>query len=265
MRKIKSMKSSVELRLDGKSASTVAVHRYTIPVLVTAARNGELKKLSGVGNKIAEEIFAAVDKAGFILHESKTSLGIRNLLAAAFYFPLGTAEEYEARTEFTEQQAEKLFKLLETLTEQEVEVLKLRFGLCDAEPLNRKTVADMLMVTRERVRQIEAKAFRKLRNPARKKVLQEIFPAWPGFDMEIPRRTGSYDGLVEEMPIEELPCLSVRAYNCLTRARIRTVGQLIQHTYAEIEAIRNMTHRDTENVVASLLGAGYELKAESDS
>lgn len=259
------MRSSVELELHGKSASTVAVHRYSIPVLVTAARCGELKELRGIGDKQAEEILAAVDRAGFILHESKTSIGIRNLLATAFYFPLGTAEEYEARVEFTEQQAEEFFKLLDTMTEQEAEVLKLRFGLGDMEPLNRKVVADMLEVTRERVRQIEAKAFRKLRDPARRKVLQEMFPGWPGFDLATPTRTGGYNGPVEEMPIEELSCLSVRAYNCLTRAKIYTVGQLMQRTYAEVRAIRNMTRHDTENVVASLLGAGYELKAEPDS
>lgn len=265
MRKIETMKNTVELGLDGKSASTVAVHRYTIPVLVTAARCGKLTELRGIGDKKAEEIFAAVDRAGFILHESRTSLGIREVLAAAFYFPLGTVEEYEARTEFTEQQANEFFKLLETLTKQETEVLKLRFGLCDTEPLNRREVADKLGVTRERARQLETNALRKLRHPARKKVLQTIFPEWPGFDMTIPERTGKYDGPLEEMPIEELPCLSIRSYNCLIRARIRTVGQLIQHTYAEIRAMKNVRNSDAKNIEASLLGIGYKLKAEPDS
>lgn len=265
MRKIETMKSTVELGLDGKSASTVAVHRYSVPVLVTAARCGKLTELRGIGSKKAEEIFTAVDRAGFILHESKISRGIRGILAAAYYFPLGTVEEYEARTEFTERQANEFFKLLETLTKQEAEALRLRFGLYDDGPLNRRESADRLKVTRERVRQLESNAFRKLRHPERKKVLQTIFPDWPGFDMATPERTGKYNGPIEEMPIEEMPCLSIRSYNCLIRAGIRTVGQLVQHTYAEIRAIRNVRDSDAKNIEASLSGIGYELKAEPDS
>lgn len=123
-----------------------------------------------------------------------------------------------------------------------------------------REAAEILEVSHERVRYVEADALRKLRHPARKKALQEIFPGWPGFEMAVSKRTGGYDGPVEEMPIAELPCLSVRAYNCLVRAGIDTVGKLIQHTHAEVMAIHNMRVRDTENVVASLLAVGYELK-----
>lgn len=265
VRRIEELKDINELHLDDKSASTVVVHGYSISVLITAARCGELKKLKGIGEARAERITRAVDEAGFILHESEISRRMREMLAAAFYFPLGMAEEYEARTEFSGQQRDKLFKLLETLTAQETKVLKLRFGLEGVKPMTLREVADKLGVTRERVRQSEANALRKLRHPTRKKALQEIFPDWPGFDMTIPERTGSYDGPAKEMPIEELPCLSVRSYNYLIRAKIRTVGQLVQHTYAEIREIRNIRNSDAENIVASLLGAGYELKAEPDS
>lgn len=264
MRKIKSMKNPTELNLDGKSASTVAVHGYTISVLVTAARCGELKKLEGIGDKRAEKILKAIDEAGFILHESTISLRIRELLATAFYFPLGTVEEYEARVEFTEQQKTELFKLLKTLTKKEQETLEIRFGLNGAKPLNRQETADKFEVSRERVRQLEANAFRKLRHPTRKKALMEIFPGWPGFEMKEPRWTGAYNGPLEEMPLEELRYLTVRAYNCLVRSGIETVGQLMQHTETEIRKLRNMRFRDAENVVASLLAAGGELKAETE-
>lgn len=265
VRKIAELKDINELHLDGKSASTVAVHGYTVSVLITAARCGELEKLRGIGKAQAERITRAIDEAGFILPESEISQRIREMLAAAFYFPLGAAEEYEARVEFSEQQRDKLFEVLDTLTAQEAKVLKLRFGLSGAKPMTLREAAEILEVSHERVRYVEADALRKLRHPARKKALQEIFPGWPGFEMAVSKRTGGYDGPVEEMPIAELPCLSVRAYNCLVRAGIDTIGKLIQHTYAEVMAIRNMRVRDTENVVASLLAVGCELKTESKS
>jgi len=68
---------------------------------------------------------------------------------------------------------EQLEKVLDTLTEREREVLKLRFGLEDGYSRTLEEVGHIFEVTRERIRQIEAKALKKLRHPSRNKVLRD--------------------------------------------------------------------------------------------
>ncbi|HHT38094.1 MAG TPA: RNA polymerase sigma factor RpoD [Mollicutes bacterium] len=63
--------------------------------------------------------------------------------------------------------------VLQTLTEREEEVLKLRFGLVDGTSRTLEEVGNIFNVTRERIRQIEAKALRKLRHPSRSRKLKE--------------------------------------------------------------------------------------------
>ena len=68
---------------------------------------------------------------------------------------------------------EQLMEVLDTLTEREQKVLKLRFGLVDGRPRTLEEVGKEFNVTRERIRQIEAKALRKLRHPSRSKKLKD--------------------------------------------------------------------------------------------
>ena len=68
---------------------------------------------------------------------------------------------------------EQLMESLETLTEREQQVLRLRFGLDDGRPRTLEEVGRVFHVTRERIRQIEAKALRKLRHPSRSKKLKD--------------------------------------------------------------------------------------------
>ena len=68
---------------------------------------------------------------------------------------------------------EQLMEVLDTLTEREQKVLKLRFGLEDGRPRTLEEVGREFNVTRERIRQIEAKALRKLRHPSRSKKLKD--------------------------------------------------------------------------------------------
>lgn len=66
-----------------------------------------------------------------------------------------------------------LDEVLGTLTERESKVLKLRFGLEGTKQMTLEEVGRVFGVTRERIRQIEAKALRKLKHPSRRKKLQD--------------------------------------------------------------------------------------------
>ena len=69
---------------------------------------------------------------------------------------------------------EQLEEVLQSLTEREAKVLRLRFGLEDGRPRTLEEVGKEFDVTRERIRQIEAKALRKLRHPSRSKKLKDF-------------------------------------------------------------------------------------------
>jgi len=66
-----------------------------------------------------------------------------------------------------------LHRALESLTDRERTVIELRFGLADGKERTLEEVGSAFNVTRERIRQIEAKALRKLRHPTRSRILQE--------------------------------------------------------------------------------------------
>jgi len=68
---------------------------------------------------------------------------------------------------------ENIKEVLDTLTEREAKVLKMRFGLDGYKPMTLEEVGKAFGVTRERVRQIECKALRKLKHPSRRKKLQD--------------------------------------------------------------------------------------------
>ena len=68
---------------------------------------------------------------------------------------------------------EQLVEVLDTLTDREQQVLRLRFGLDDGRARTLEEVGKVFNVTRERIRQIEAKALRKLRQPSRSRKLKD--------------------------------------------------------------------------------------------
>lgn len=69
--------------------------------------------------------------------------------------------------------SEQLNEVLDTLTSREAQVLRLRFGLIDGRARTLEEVGKEFRITRERIRQIEAKALRKLRHPSRSKRLKD--------------------------------------------------------------------------------------------
>lgn len=71
--------------------------------------------------------------------------------------------------------SEVLDTILGTLEDREGDVIKYRYGLMDGEPRTLEEVGQIFGLTKERIRQIEAKALRKLRNPFRAKLLKETF------------------------------------------------------------------------------------------
>ena len=71
--------------------------------------------------------------------------------------------------------AEALKEILETLTEREADVLRMRFGMYDGRTHTLEEVGQIFGVTRERIRQIENKAIRKLRHPSRAKKIRDFY------------------------------------------------------------------------------------------
>lgn len=69
---------------------------------------------------------------------------------------------------------QQLMEILDTLSDREAKVLRLRYGLDDGRPRTLEEVGKEFNVTRERVRQIEAKALRKIRNPVRSSKLRDF-------------------------------------------------------------------------------------------
>ena len=67
-----------------------------------------------------------------------------------------------------------LNEALETLTDREEKVLRMRYGLLDGRNYTLEEVGKVFNVTRERIRQIESKALRKLRHPIRKRKLNQF-------------------------------------------------------------------------------------------
>ena len=78
-------------------------------------------------------------------------------------------EEYATNEMLKDEIAEVLL----TLTEREEKVIRLRFGLEDGKSRTLEEVGQLFGVTRERIRQIEAKALRKLRHPSRSRKLKD--------------------------------------------------------------------------------------------
>ena len=71
--------------------------------------------------------------------------------------------------------SEALTEILGTLTEREADVLRMRFGMYDGRTHTLEEVGQIFGVTRERIRQIENKAIRKLRHPSRAKKIKDFY------------------------------------------------------------------------------------------
>lgn len=129
--------------------------------------------------EIAQELDMTVDKVREIMRISQEPVSLET--------PIGEEEDSHLGDFIPDDDApapaeaashillrEQLSEVLATLTEREEKVLRLRFGLEDGRSRTLEEVGKEFNVTRERIRQIEAKALRKLRHPSRSKKLKDF-------------------------------------------------------------------------------------------
>ncbi|NUM56355.1 MAG: RNA polymerase sigma factor RpoD [Candidatus Hydrogenedentes bacterium] len=127
--------------------------------------------------EIAEQMQMSADKVRSILKIAQEAISLETPVGDDGDSNFGdfiedkSAESPANATAFTVFQ-EKLDEVLSSLTEREEKVLRLRFGLGDGYPRTLEEVGSVFNVTRERVRQIEAKALRKMRHPTRARDLK---------------------------------------------------------------------------------------------
>ncbi len=129
--------------------------------------------------EIAEEMDMPVDKVRDILKIAQEPVSLETPIGEEEDSHLGDFIEDEAASEPAEAASftllkEQLMEVLDTLTPREKKVLELRFGILDGRTRTLEEVGREFNVTRERIRQIEAKALRKLRHPSRSKKLKDF-------------------------------------------------------------------------------------------
>lgn len=129
--------------------------------------------------EIAEHMNMEVDKVRDIMKIAQRPISLETPIGEEEDSQLGDFVEDEhvetpAETATYIMLKEELLDVLETLTPREQEVLILRFGLRDGRNRTLEEVGKEFDVTRERIRQIEAKALRKLRHPSRSKKLKDF-------------------------------------------------------------------------------------------
>ena len=130
--------------------------------------------------EIAEEMGMSVEKVREILKIAQepvsleTPIGEEEDSHLGDFIPDEDASEPSEAASFTLLK-EQLVEVLSTLTPREEQVLKLRFGIADGRTRTLEEVGKQFHVTRERIRQIEAKALRKLRHPSRAKKIKDFY------------------------------------------------------------------------------------------
>ena len=129
--------------------------------------------------EIAEEMDLTPERVREILKISQEPVSLETPIGEEDDSHLGDFIEDQEATSPSENAAYEMLKeqledVLDTLTDREENVLRLRFGLDDGRTRTLEEVGKVFGVTRERIRQIEAKALRKLRHPSRSKRLKDF-------------------------------------------------------------------------------------------
>jgi len=129
-------------------------------------------------DQIAEEVGVTIEKVEEIYRISQDTTSLATPVGDDEDSFLGDFIEDTTQPSPYDETARELLResietVLDSLDEREAKVLSYRFGLCGEPPKTLEEVGKIFNVTRERIRQIEAKALRKLRHPSRRKKLQD--------------------------------------------------------------------------------------------
>jgi hypothetical protein len=181
--------------------------------------------------------------------------------------------------------ADGIERALATLSEREQIVLELRFRYA----LTFENVGKLLYISRERVRQLEVKALRKLRLPARfsllsaegtasllstaqstiEKLTQEneflrsLGTVTSGVDEALQVETDAGHKSILNMSIDDMG-LSIRSSNCLHRANCHTVGDIMKRGWARLRNVRNLGAKSFNEVISKLDSLNLHLEEEGD-
>lgn len=200
-------------------------------------------------------------------------------------YPINLAKAiFDSEEEARKVYIQGIYNALATLTEREQGVLICRFQ----RKLTLEQTGKEYGITRERIRQIEAKALRKLRHPTRANMLKSVpYTELQAERAEYYKLQNEYEWLKKafksltaqkaepgvimtmvehatllEQPIETLD-LSVRSYNCLRRANKNTIGDIVEMYEHELVKVRNLGRKSYEEVTAKLKEYGLGLKGEA--
>ena len=168
---------------------SISVHGRTIPLPVHIVEKiNKVRQVSRnitqrVGRdptdaEIAAEMNTSVDKVREILKYAQDPISLEERVGKEDDSVIGDfiPDENAPNPEEIVSQTilhEKIIEALDTLTPRESEVIKMRFGLSDGRVRTLEEVGEEFKITRERIRQIEAKALRKLRHPSRIKLFKD--------------------------------------------------------------------------------------------
>lgn len=267
VRKAETLKSIDELNLS--KATTNCLKRRDLVDPEAAVKAGREFSIDFMAHpdlakdapKWQQELVSKLDKAGFIRHD----LDLRTYRFWRFYKAIfdvkikEIVEMYEDMPPITDLKVMKVMDVLDTLTEKEQWILKMHFGLGGEGPKDLETVGMAYYVTRERVRQIEAKALRKLRHPSRLRSLPELYGFVPPEKIPTGICLKTTDGrkvVDPDTTIDNL-CLSARTYTCLRRSKISTVRDMVNLPAEDWFKVRNLGRKGLEEVIEKMHEAGY--------
>jgi RNA polymerase primary sigma factor len=171
--------------MDHGYAIRIPVHMMERINKVVATDN----RLAGEGIPLLERIRSVADELGISEDDVREALALRNnyLMYSSLDMPVGEDQDSvlgdfipfdeELSVEqiiFDKELHQELETIIATLKPKEREILKLRFGWNDNHPKTLEEIGTLYGVTRERIRQIEAKAIRRLRHPSRSRRLKDF-------------------------------------------------------------------------------------------
>jgi RNA polymerase primary sigma factor len=129
--------------------------------------------------EVATQMEMTTEKLRFIIQCSKPILSLDYNLSKfnnySWISSLESSEETPENYVLEKSLREDIERVLKTLTDRERLVLEMRFGLDDGREKTLKEIGDTFNLTRERIRQIEVKALRKLEEPRRNRILKDYF------------------------------------------------------------------------------------------